>query len=167
MEFEFRPMRHEDLRLLHEWLQRPHVARWWDGHETYEQVSAHYGPSIDGDEPTDHYIALLDGAPIGMVETYLISDHPEYAALVGVGEGVAGVDLFIAEETLTGQGLGTELLTRFVDEIVFARPETIACIAGPEAENAASIRVFEKAGFRAVGEFAEDGKPHVLVRRDR
>lgn len=160
-------MAREDLRLLHEWLQRPYVQRWWTERQTYEQVVEHYGPSIDGGEPTDHYVALLDGQPIALVETYLVSDHPEYAALVGVGEGVAGVDLFIAEEALTGQGLGTELLRRFVEEIVFARPKTIACIAGPDARNAASIRAFEKAGFGVVREFVEDGQPHALMRRDR
>ena len=37
-------MEAEDLRLLHEWLQRPHVRRWWTGCETYEQVVEHYLP---------------------------------------------------------------------------------------------------------------------------
>ena len=160
-------MARDDLPLLYEWLQRPHVQRWWTERETYEELVEHYGPSIDGDEPTDHYFGLLDDRPIGFLETYLVSDHPEYAALVGVGDGVAGLDLFIAEESLTGQGLGTELLRRFVEEIVFGRPETTSCIAGPEAGNAASIRAFEKAGFRVVGEFVEEGEPHTLVRRDR
>jgi RimJ/RimL family protein N-acetyltransferase len=36
-------------------------------------------------------------------------------------------------------------------------------------ENAPSIRAFEKAGFRVVGEFVDpgDGKRHALVRLDR
>ena len=160
-------MTRADLPLLHEWLQRPHVQRWWSERETYDEVVAHYGPALDGDDPTDHYITLLDENPIGLVETYLVSDHPEYAAIVDVGEGVAGVDLFIAEEALVGRGLGSSLLRQFVDEIVFARPGTVACIAGPESENVASIRAFEKAGFRAVREFMEEGRRHTLVRRDR
>jgi aminoglycoside 6'-N-acetyltransferase len=160
-------MRSDDLRVLHEWLQRPHVQRWWTDRETYEEVVEHYLPSIEGDEPTDHYLVLLDERPIGLVETYLVSDHPEYAALVGVGEGVAGLDLFIGEEALIGQGLGTEIISRFVEDVVFASPATTACIAGPDARNAASIRAFEKAGFRIVKEFVEDGEPHALVRRDR
>ena len=166
-DLRFRALEADDLRLLHEWLQRPHVQRWWTDRETYEGVVGHYLPSIAGAEPTDHYLVLLDERPIGMVETYLVSDHPEYAALVGAGEGVAGVDLFIGEEALIGQGLGTEIIRRFVEDVVFASPETIACIAGPDARNAASIRAFEKAGFRIVKEFVEDGEPHALVRRDR
>ena len=84
-----------------------------------------------------------------------------------MGEGVAGVDLFIGEETLIGQGLGTEIIRRFVEEIVFASPATTGCVAGPDARNAASVRAFEKAGFHIVKEFVEDGEPHTLVRRDR
>ena len=92
MALRFRRMTRDDLRLVHEWLQRPHVQRWWTERQTYEEVVEHYGPSIDGDEPTDHYLALLDDQPIGFLENYLVSDHPEYAALVGVGDGVAGVE---------------------------------------------------------------------------
>ena len=59
------------------------------------------------------------------------------------------------------------MLRRFVEDIVFARPETVAVIAGPNKRNAASVRAFEKAGFRVVREFHEDDEPHVLVRRER
>ena len=84
-------------------------------------------------------------------------------------EGAAGVDLFIADEALTGQGVGTEALRRFVSGIVFAAPTTTHCIADPELENVASVRAFQKAGFRIVDEFVDplDGKTHALVRLDR
>jgi RimJ/RimL family protein N-acetyltransferase len=157
----------EDLPLVWEWLQRPHVKEWWRERDTYEELVEHYLPAIEASEPTDLYVVLLDEAPIGFIQTYLVSDYPEYGALVEVGDGVAGVDLLIGEKELIGQGIGTDMLRRFVDEIVFAEPTTIACIAGPQAENAASVRAFEKAGFRAVRDFVEDGEPHTLVRRDR
>ena len=67
------------------------------------------------------------------------------------------------------RSLGVEVLRRFVGDVVFARPETTACIADPDVRNTASIRAFEKAGFRRVGEFLEpeDGQLHALVRLDR
>jgi RimJ/RimL family protein N-acetyltransferase len=165
----FRPMEPDDLRLVHAWLQRPHVRRWWSSRETYEEVAEHYLPAIEGKEPTDLYIALLDEQPIGFVQTYLVSDHPAYAALVGAGDGVAGVDLFIGAAALTGLGIGSEIIRRFVDEVVFASPATTSCLADPDVQNLASIRAFEKAGFRVVKEFVdpEDGQRHALVRRDR
>ena len=132
MTISFRPMTRDDLPLVHEWHQRSHVVRWWTVRETFEETEAHYLPTIDGTDPTQHYLALLDGEPLGMVQTYLVSDYPDYAALIEEGEGTAGLDLFIGDEVQTGKGFGTEMIRGFVDEIVFARPETTACAADPD-----------------------------------
>lgn len=168
-DISFRELEVDDLRLMHEWLQRPHVRRWWDKHETYDDVAAHYVPSIEGRRPTDLNLILLDDRPVGFIQKYVVSDHPEYAARVGVGAGVAGVDLFLADEELTGQGLGTRVLDAFVRDVVFANAGVTACIADPDVRNTASIRAFEKAGFHRVGEFFDpsDGERHALVRLER
>ncbi|HET8606678.1 MAG TPA: GNAT family N-acetyltransferase [Gaiellaceae bacterium] len=165
----FRRLTEDDLPLLHEWLNREHVARWWHERPTLEQVAAHYLPSIQGDDPTDLYAIVLDGREAGMVQTYLVADYPRWADATGVGDGVAGLDLFLAEEALLGRGLGTEVLRAFVRDVVFARPEVSACVADPEVGNAASLRAFEKAGFRRVREFfdPEQQTTNVLVRLDR
>ena len=167
---EFRPMVADDLRLLHKWTLRPHALRWYGDHGAYEDVASHYLPAIAGSDPTDHYIVVLDGAPVGMVQTYVVADYPDYAAVIGITDcATAGVDIIIGEEELTGKGLGTEVLRRFVDDIVFARSETTSCVADPDVANLASVRAFEKAGFRPVKEFVDpsDGEVHVLVRLDR
>ncbi|HEY7420740.1 MAG TPA: GNAT family N-acetyltransferase [Gaiellaceae bacterium] len=165
----FRRLAESDLRLFHEWLQRPHVKRWWSDRETYEGVVEHYLPSIDGRDPTELYFAVVDERPVGFIQTYLLTDYPEYAALVGEGEGVAGVDLFVADEAMTGRGLGTEMLRRFVGDVVFARTGVVRCVADPDVRNIASLRAFEKAGFERAREFVdpEDGRLHALVVRDR
>ena len=162
-------MTRDDYPLLLRWHREPHVERWWTKRTTLEEIEEHYGPTIDGTEPTRHYVALLDGEPLGMIQTYLLADYPDYAALIGEGEGAAGVDLFIGEKSLTGRGLGTEMLEQFVEEIVFARPGTTAVTADPDVRNEASMKAFEKAGFRSVREFVDpsDGQLHALVRRDR
>lgn len=163
----FRAMEMDDLRLMHEWLQRPHIRRWWRECETYEQVVDSYSPAIERSDPTDLYLVLLEGREIGFIETYLVVDYPDYASLIGRGEGTAGVDLFIADSALTGKGVGSEILRRFVSQIVFAKPTTRRCVAGPEAANVASVRAFEKAGFDVVGGFLEDGNATLLLQLDR
>jgi RimJ/RimL family protein N-acetyltransferase len=168
-ELSFRSITHDDLPLLHEWLQRPHVRRWWSDHPTVADIIAHYAPAIDGDDPTDLYFVLVDEQPAGFLQTYLLRSYPEYATLTQAGDGAAGADIFIADEQLTGKGLGSEVLRRFVDDVVFRNPEVTHCVADPDAENLPSIRAFTKAGFRAVREYDDpgDGKRHVLVRKDR
>jgi len=166
----FRPLTADDLPLLYEWLQREHVQRWWTDRETYDEVVQHYLPAIEGSEPTDLYLILSEGLPVGFIQTYRVSDYPEYRDLVAVEEGVAGVDLFVAEPELTGRGFGSEALRRFVADIVFSDPEIRACVADPDAENIASLRAFEKAGFRIVRRFVDPNdhdKLHALLRLDR
>ena len=99
MTIRFTPLTHEDLVQLHLWLQRPHVARWWRDLETYEKVVADHLPALEGREPTDHYLIVVDDRPIGMIQAYLVADHPEWDAILELGEGVAGVDLFITNDT--------------------------------------------------------------------
>src|SRR5690349_18635881 len=101
-EISFRPMTRADLPVVHEWLNREHVRRWWRDSRRLEQVEARYGPAIDGDEPTQMFVIEIDGRPAGSIQTYLVSDYPDW---IGDEPGVAGVDLFIAEEELTGRGL--------------------------------------------------------------
>ena len=98
-----------------------------------------------------------------------MADYPDYGALVGLDEGVAGLDLFVAEAELTGRGLGTAVIRRLVADVVFARAGTSACTADPDVRNAASIRAFEKAGFARVRELLdpEDGELHALMRLER
>jgi aminoglycoside 6'-N-acetyltransferase len=169
MTIGFRPMTAEDLPVMHEWLQREHVRRWWTKHATLEDVTEHYLPAIEGRAATDLYFIVLDGALAGFIQTYQISNYPEYQQLVEVEEGVAGVDLFLAEEEQLGRGLGTRVLEEFVQRVVFAVPATRACIADPDAENRPSLRAFEKAGFSTVRELVDpgDGRVHVLMRVDR
>jgi aminoglycoside 6'-N-acetyltransferase len=164
---ELRRLTQDDLALLFVWLRREHVKRWWRGPETYEQTVEHYLPAIEGRDPTDNYLIVFDGRPIGMIQTYLVSDYPDWARLIDAGEGVAGVDLLIGEEDCTGRGIGPRVLSTFAREVVFARPETTACVATVEEANRGSWRAFEKAGFRRVRDVEEDGLPHRLMRLDR
>jgi aminoglycoside 6'-N-acetyltransferase len=163
----FEPLTRDDLGRLHAWLQKPHVAAWWRGPETLEEVEADHLPSIDGTEPSYHYVIVVDGRPVGMIQWYLVSDFPEWEEILDVGEGVAGVDLLIGEEDATGRGLGPEVLRSFIAEVVFAKEKTHAVVAGVEPGNTRSLRAFEKAGFRFAFDYEEEGRPHRLLRLER
>jgi RimJ/RimL family protein N-acetyltransferase len=160
----FRPMTRGDLPLMCDWLGREHVRRWWRDARTPEAVEAAYGAAIDGTEPTRMFVIEIGGRAAGSIQTYLVSDYPEW---IGDEPGVAGVDLFIGEQGMTGRGLGPRILTEFLRTVVFADPDTTACVAAPEAGNAASLRAFEKAGFRPLREIEGDNGPELLLRAKR
>jgi RimJ/RimL family protein N-acetyltransferase len=158
---EFRPLTADDLPQLEDWLRREHVARWW--RDDIGESLAEYRAAIEGREPTDHYLILVDGRAIGMIQTYLVSDYPEWDEVVHVGADVAGVDLLIGEPEQIGRGLGPQILAQFVREVVTAS----AAVATVQEENRRSWRAFEKAGFRYVRDVEENGRPHRLMRLDR
>jgi aminoglycoside 6'-N-acetyltransferase len=161
----FEPLRTEDLPLVREWLDREHVHRWW--RDDVDKSLREYERAIAGLDATDHYLIVVENRPVGMIETYLVSDHPEWEEIVLVGEGVAGVDLLIGEPDLTGAGLGPQVLAEFAEKVVFAHPETRSCVAAVDEENRRSWRAFEKAGFQYVRDVEEEGRPHRLMRLDR
>jgi aminoglycoside 6'-N-acetyltransferase len=160
----FQPLAQPDLPLLRDWLGREHVRRWWGD---AEESLAHAEDALAGRDATEYFLIVLDDRPLGMIQTYLVSDNPEWEEVVGPGEGLAGVDLLLGEEDATGRGLGPQILEQFTREVVFARPETQACVATVEEANRRSWRAFEKAGFRRVRDVEEDGLPHRLMRLER
>jgi RimJ/RimL family protein N-acetyltransferase len=141
-------MEYADLRLMQRWRGEPHVQRFYGGPSTLEELRAKYGPRIEGKAPTRSFLILLETRPIGYIQSYRIADHPEYAAAVDVGPGAAGVDLYIGEPELIHRGLGTRVLSAFLAQRVFSDPEIQCCVLGPDPENHAAIRCYEKVGFR-------------------
>ncbi|HEY7603311.1 MAG TPA: GNAT family N-acetyltransferase [Gaiellaceae bacterium] len=165
MKIAFPPLREEDVGLVERWLNEEHVARWW--REPVEEAIEKRYAGIEGRRPTRQFLIVVDRRPAGMIQTYRVSDHPEWQQLVQVGGDVAGVDLLLGEPDLVGRGLGPQVLTEFVRAVVFADPAVNAVVATVEEPNRRSWRAFEKAGFRHVRDVEEDGLPHRLMRLDR
>ena len=161
----FRPLQPDDLPLVREWLGREHVRRWW--RDPVEQDIAEITESLEGRDPTEYHAILLDGRPIGLLQTYRVADHPDWEEIVQAGPGAVGVDLLIGEVDAIGRGLGPLVLTEFARTVAFAGPGTTACVATVEEENRRSWRAFEKAGFRHLRDVEEAGLPHRLMRLDR
>jgi len=171
--FTFRPLRDEDLGLVRAWLLRPHVRRWYDdvAGETYpDDTIADYGLAMHGEDPTDYFVVELDGRPIGQIQSYLIDDEPEYAAMLELGRPAFGIDLFIGEPELIGRGHGPALIRAFLRDVGFSRYGVDLCVIGPATSNVAAIRAYEKAGFRFLKNYLEPETrepPHYLMELSR
>lgn len=144
----FRRLGPADLQSLYLWVTRPHVTKWYaPSPRSFAEFAAKYGPRTEDGHPVQAYIVSLDGADCGYIQTYRIDEFPDYAARLECAAGAAGIDLFIADAWRMNHGLGSQVVRRFVDDIVFGANAATECIAGPAEGNLASIRTFEKAGF--------------------
>lgn len=164
---DFRAMTYDDLPDVVRWVTTPHVQRWWDEESTdLAGAERHYGPAIDGDDPTRMWIVNLDGKPAGFVQDYRIGDHSKYAELTGRPDAI-GVDYAIGEAGWVGRGVGTRVLWTYLRDVVRpAYPHATQFHAAPHHRNAGSLRVLEKLGFVAGPTFSEpqrDGRIDTVV----
>jgi phosphinothricin acetyltransferase len=91
--------------------------------------------------PACRLVAIRDAEVVGWAALSTVSSRHVY-------RGVAEVSVYVAESA-RGQGVGLQLLTALVAESERNGVWTVQ--AGIFVENAASIHLHEKAGFRVVG----------------
>lgn len=166
-----------DFPLLRQWLEQPHVARWWN-HETSPQaVARDFGPAARGEEPSEDLLMLLDGEPFGLVQRLRFADFPEYidelAGQTEVPDGAMSIDYLIGDPLRVGQGLGTRMIQAIVLATWTDHPEATMVLVPVHAGNHASWRTLEKAGLRRVADVSLkpdnpiDDRAHYLYRIDR
>lgn len=149
VELRFEPLTRADLPMLREWLARPHVAEWWEGPPSPEEMEADYGPSIDGRVSHWCYIVHGDGGAIGFTQAYApAAFHAEGWWLEEHDPDMRGIDQFLAAGELLGRGIGTAVVRAFVDTL-FRDPAVTRVQTDPDPANLRAIRCYEKAGFRA------------------
>ncbi len=162
----FRRLTRDDFALLARWLAEPHVHEWWDHEFTPEALERDFGPTVDGEEPAEDHVVLLDGTPIGMVQYCHLVDVPEYAGELArvcpIGDGAVTIDYFIGEPGRTGAGVGTAMIRAFVDRIWTDDPRATHVVVAVNSANECSWRALLRAGFRLIarGDLEPDSPRH-------
>jgi RimJ/RimL family protein N-acetyltransferase len=148
----FEPLTRDDFPLLGRWLAAPHVQAWWrDGLTSPADVEREYGPVVDATDPTRAFVIRLDGTPVGLIQCYRHADHPEWDRAVGV-PSAAGIDYLVGDPGHCGRGVGSAAIADFTGVVFDLYPDVVTVVAVPQADNRASRRALEKAGFRLLGE---------------
>ncbi len=157
----FRRLELNDLKLVHQWLNKPHVRKFYDKDKscTLEDIKNRYTPKVIGKGPTQAFIFSYQDQPVGYIQTYNVAAWPEYAKAVGFGGDTAGVDLFIGNPEFIRKGLGHLVLKKFLEEVVFSREDISNCIMGPEPNNIMAIKSYSKAGFKYIKTVKVTGEP--------
>jgi aminoglycoside 6'-N-acetyltransferase len=174
MTVDVRPLARADFPLLGAWLAEPLVARWWHHDPRPAALERDFGPSVDGADPTEMFIATLHGRPFGLIQRYRVEDNPEWgeelSAVWPVPAGALSIDYLIGEPAFRGRGLGAVMIATAVargwDQYRDADDVVVPVATG----NRASWRALETAGFRrvATGELTPDNpvdpRDHVVYR---
>ncbi|GAA3218959.1 GNAT family N-acetyltransferase [Actinocorallia longicatena] len=156
MPISLRRVEPADFPQLRTWLEQPHVARWWNHETSPEAVERDFGPATRGEEPCEDFIALLDGAPVGLVQRSRFADYPgerdALAKIVEVPVEAMTVDYLIGDLDRTGRGLGPRIIEETLARTWRDHPAATCVIVAIAAGNRPSWRALEKAGLHRVGE---------------
>jgi aminoglycoside 6'-N-acetyltransferase len=130
-----RPMTPDDVPQMFAIQAQPRVAAAF-GAPDLEKLE---GKGAGTDECTV-FAVELNGEVVGLIQ-YHEEDDPLYRH--------AGIDIFLSED-VHGQGFGTEAVRTMAEYLIRERGHH-RLVIDPAAHNAAAIRTYEKAGFKAVG----------------
>lgn len=140
-----RPATRDDLPLLRRWDEQPHVVAA-DPNDDWEW-EVELGRPRDGRE---QLVAEEDGRPVGYLE--IIDPARDEERYWGeCPPGLRAIDLWIGEAADLGRGIGTAML-RLALARCFAPPEVEAVLLDPLAENHRARRLYERLGFRWIGD---------------
>ncbi len=160
--YQFRPMTHDDLRMVRRWLTAPHVAEWWHDADDFAFVSG------DLDHPDmAQFIVTFEGRPFAYLQCYRMDDVYKAGPWSGcLGEhpaGTRGIDQFIGEADMMGKRHGSAFVRQFIDELL--KCGTPRIVIDPDPSNPRAIRAYEKAGFIAQREVdTPDGRALLMIR---
>mgnify|MGYP000891138762 CR=1 FL=1 len=147
----FIPVSTDHLPLLRKWLEEPHVRQWWGDPE---EELGFIRDMVEGRDTTRPFLFALDGEPVGYIQYWFIGHHQnetwvkDHPWLMELPSETIGVDLSIGNPALLSRGIGSSVLSAFVQLLLSEGHRTI--IIDPDPNNARAVRAYEKAGFRPV-----------------
>ncbi|MDN5247743.1 MAG: GNAT family N-acetyltransferase [Wolbachia endosymbiont of Tyrophagus putrescentiae] len=167
----FTLLKKEHFPLLLKWLEAPHVKLWWDKdiHWTIELIERKYSdytkrfkrlvPATETiEKPMHAFIINFNEVNIGYIQYYSKHDFPP--TIPHLPESCAAIDWYIGEPAYIGRGIGTQVLSIFLDEFVFKNFEY--AFIDSNTSNIGAIRVYEKAGFKKI---REDSDVTLMLKR--
>lgn len=168
--------------IIFEWLEEPHVTEFWDNSQAHKDdilnfINGRKTPSNYFDGNFSYWIGYVNNDPCAFIMT--IKENPgedrpdiknQYISLSGT---TYSIDYMIGNKNYLGKGLGAEILNNFT--IFFKTqidPMADTFFIDPNTSNPRAKRVYEKAGFKYIGDFLmdDDGvfsglKSHFLVKK--
>ena len=156
-----------DKAVIFSWLETPHVREFWDNSQEHKDDIVNF---IEGRQQPSNYfngkfmywVAYAGSEPFAMLMTYqeTTADDIETLKLSHFSQTghTYSLDYMIGNTAYLGKGYGASTLSEFLDffrDQVDTKAESF--LIDPESDNPRAKHVYEKAGFRYVGDFVMGG----------
>lgn len=164
MKIHFVKASREYEKVIFDWLEEPHMRQFWDNSQEHKDDIRNF---IDGrKEPSSYFkgiatywIGLIDKEPFAfLLTTEMRAEQDDLTPLHRANLSKTGhtitIDFGIGNPAFFGKGLGAETLNAFVEFYHKMDPKADTFFIDPDENNPRAKRVYEKAGFQVVGEFA-------------
>jgi len=161
MPYSFQPAVHEDLPLLHRWLQTPEVVRWWgDPEEQFALIRE----DLDVQEMTQ-WIVSFENRPFAYAQAYEVHQWPQ-SHFNHLPPGAMAIDAFIGEPSMIGCGHGGKFLRLLAERLIDNGAPLVAI--DPDVDNHRARGAYRKAGFcgETVVQTAGGSAVVMIFRRD-
>ncbi len=146
-----RPLSTDDAEALHDAYRDVDLMRWWSSgpHADLAETRAYLTPRA-ADDPWTGWAVTLDGTAIGTVSAH--RRRP----------GVYEISYLLARRHW-GQGYAREAVSRLID-LLIEEEGARRIFADTDPENAGSIALLERLGFRREGLLREEWETHIGIR---
>ena len=174
--FTFKPAVESQRELIHQWLQQDYILEWIHGQglqntlsglEKFFQYQAK-GKSLDRQaEITQHWMGYDGDKPFVYLLTSNVfknaaNAYAKYSELDGLA---ITLDIFIGDTEYVGKGLASTVIKEF---LLSQFSDVSEVFIDPEKDNVRAAHVYQKVGFRVVGEFIAPWHPvpHHIMKLD-
>jgi aminoglycoside phosphotransferase (APT) family kinase protein len=141
--FHFEPAKSSQRALLYQWFEQKHIKEWMHGVGLQNTLNG-LEKFFQGESNTIYWIAYDKDTPFAFLIT-----SPE-------GTDATTLDLFICDLNYLGKGLAVPMIQEF---LISQFPNVKKVLIDPEATNVRAIHVYQKVGFKIVGEFIASWHP--------
>jgi predicted GNAT family acetyltransferase len=142
-ELRFSPAEESQISLIHGWLKQDHINEWMHGVGLQNTLNG-LDKFFRGESNTTYWVGYHKGSPFAFLIT-----SPE-------GSDATTLDLFICDLNYLGKGLAVPMIREFLTSRF---PNVKKVLIDPEATNERAIHVYQKAGFKIIGEFIASWHP--------
>lgn len=142
-QFRFKSAEAKDRPLIHKWLVQPYIAEWIHGiglQNTLDGLEKFFQNESD----TTYWIASENDTPFAFLIT-----SPQ-------GNDATTLDLFICDVNYLGKGIAVPMIREFLISHFSSMKKVLI---DPEATNKRAIHVYQKVGFKIIGEFIASWHP--------